>query len=150
MNELVIDYNNPKGKKILLIIAGGYFILYGIYICVMQALVKNFAVDFYLALVGVILGTILVLSVTLWAPKPLFRMDSDTIYANMPNKKTVYQVSWVDVKEIGIGLSYLKFSETDGKDYTVEIGGLKYDDLKNVKSRIIELCEAKNIPYRND
>lgn len=150
MNELVINYNSSKGKKLLSIIAGGYFVLYGIYVCVMQALAKIFALDFYLGLIGVVLGTILVLSVTLWASKPLFRMDSESIYVNMPGINTVYQVNWIDVKEVAIGLNYLKFAETDGKDYTVQIGGLKYDDLKEVKSRIIELCEAKNIPYRND
>lgn len=150
MNELVINYSGSKGKKLLLIIAGSYFVLYGIYVCVMQALAKNFGIDFYLALAGLFLGTILVLSVTLWASKPIFRINSETIYANMPGENSVYQVNWIDVKEIGIGLNYLKFSETDGKNYTVQIGGLKYDDLKKVKSRIIELCESKNIPYRND
>lgn len=150
MDELVINYSGSKGKKFLLIIAGGYFVLYGIYVCVLHALAKNFGVDFYLPLVGVVLGTILVLSVTLWASKPIFRMDTESIYVNMPGVNTVYQVDWLDVKEVAIGLSYLKFSETDGKTYTLEIGGLKYDDLKKVKSRVIELCESKNVPYRND
>ena len=41
-------------------------------------------------------------------------------------------------------------AETDGKQYTVDISGLKYDDLKKVKSQIIEICESKSIPYKND
>lgn len=150
MNELEIDYNKSKGKNVFLVVVGGYFTLYGIYSCVMQVLANTFGLNFYLALAGAILGAILVLSTTVWTPKPIFRMNAESVYVNMPGINSIYQVDWINVKEVGIGLNYLKFAETDGKNYTVQIGGLKYDDLKEVKSRIIELCESKNIPYHND
>lgn len=148
MNELEINYNGSKGRKIFLIIAGCYFVLYGIYACVMQ--IDNIGLGFYLSLAVAVLGAVLILSVTVWASKPLFKIDSESVYVSMPGTNSIYTVEWINVKSVGIGLNYLKFAETDGKDYSVQIGGLKYDDLKEVKSRVIELCEAKNIPYQND
>lgn len=150
MNELIINYNYSKSQKILSLIIGGYVALYGLYQCVMLALANAFTVDFYLALAAVVLGAILILNVTLWAAKPIFRMNSDMLYAHVPQQKTTYQSEWINIREVGIGVSYLKMLETDGKEYSVDLNGLKYSDLKDVKSRVIELCESKNIPYRND
>jgi len=150
MNELIINYGPSQNQKILTMIIGGYFAIYGFYQCIMLALANSFIYTFYLALVAVILGIILILSVTLWSVAPLFKMNSESIYINMPDVKSIYTVNWIDVKEVGIGISYLKFAETDGKVYNVDISGLKYADLKQVKSEVIEMCESKNIPYRND
>jgi len=116
----------------------------------MQALAGLYGLDFYLALAGAVLGMVLVLNATLWESKPIFKMNQESIYVNMPGQKNAYMVDWLSVKEVGIGLSYIKFSETDGKNYTVDISGLKYSDLKDVKSGVVEICESKNIPYRND
>lgn len=150
MEELKINYTYPKSQKILFILIGMYTSLYGLYNCVLQALKNNLALDFYLALAAIVLGVVLLLSVTLWVAKPILRMDANSIYVNMPKLKTVYSSEWDAIKEVGIGVSYLKFTEIDGKDYLVDLSGLKYADLKEVKSRIIELCESKNIPYKND
>lgn len=150
MNELIINYNYSKSQKVLSLIIGGYIVIFGLYLCVMQALANTFAVDFYLALAAVVLGAVLVLNVTLWAAKPIFQMNSDMLYAHMPQQKTTYQSEWINIREVGIGVSYLKMLETDGKEYTVDLAGLKYTDLKDVKSQVIELCESKSIPYRND
>ncbi len=150
MNEYVINYNDSKSQKVLCLAIGGYAVLYGLYQSVMQALNNTFTFDFFVALVLIVLGAILILNVTVWAARPIFVMDSNRIYVKMPNQKSVYKAEWISVREIALGVSYLKMSETDGKQYTVDISGLKYDDLKNVKSQIIEICESKSIPYKND
>ncbi len=150
MNELEINYGLSKNQKIFSVIAGGYFTLYGFYQSLVLALGSAFSLDFYLALAALVLGVIMILNATAWKSKPMFRMDSESIYVSMPELKSVYSAQWIAVKEIGIGISYLKFSETDGKSYNVDISGLKYEDLKTVKSKIIEMCESKNIPYKND
>lgn len=150
MNELEINYGFSKSRKGLLLAVGGYFALYGLYQGVMLALANLLNMDFYMAVIAVILGAMLILSVTLWAPKPMFKVDTESIYINMPAQKTVYTAEWIAIKELSIGISYLIFAETDGKSYNVDISSLKYNDLKDVKSKIIEICEAKSIPYRND
>lgn len=150
MNEYVINYNDSKSQKTLFFIVGGYAILLGLYQSVMQALANTFTFDFFAALVLVVLGAILILNATIWAARPIFIMNSDNIYVKMPNQKSVYKAEWISIREIALGISYLKMLETDGKQYTVDISGLKYDDLKKVKSQIIEICESKSIPYKND
>lgn len=150
MNELEINYGLSKNQKIFSIIVGGYTALYGFYQSILQALNSTYTLNFYLALGAVVLGVIMILNATIWTSKPMFKMDSESIYVNIPDIKSVYSAQWIAIKEIGIGISYLKFSETDGKDYNVDISSLKYSDLKLVKSRIIEVCESKNIPYKND
>lgn len=150
MNEYVINYNDSKSQKTLFFIVGGYAILLGLYQSVMQALANTLTFDFFAALVLVVLGAILILNATVWAARPIFIMNSDSIYVKMPNQKSVYKAEWISIREIALGISYLKMLETDGKQYTVDISGLKYDDLKKVKSQIIEICESKSIPYKND
>lgn len=150
MGELIIDYNNSKLQKFLSLIVGGYSALFGLYICVKLAMSNTLAFDFYAGLAVVVLGIILILNVTVWAAKPILKIDANAVYVKMPDQKSVYLSEWINIKEVAFGISYLKMAETDGKTYTVDISGLKYNDLKNVKSLIVELCEAKNIPYKND
>lgn len=150
MNEYVINYNDSKSQKTLSFVVGGYAVLFGLYEAVLQALNNTFTFDFFASLVLIVLGAILILNVTVWATRPIFVMNSDHIYVKMPNQKSVYKAEWISVREIALGVSYLKMLETDGKQYTVDISGLKYDDLKKVKSQIIEICESKSIPYKND
>ena len=150
MNEYVINYNDSKSQKTLSFIIGGYAVLYGLYQSVMQALNNTFTFDFFAALALIVFGVILILNVTVWAARPIFIMNSDRIYVKMPDQKSVSRAEWISMRAIALGVSYLKMLETDGKQYTVDISGLKYNDLKNVKSQIIEICESKNIPYKND
>lgn len=150
MNELVINYHSSKAHKILLLLVGGYITLFGLYQCVMYALANSFAGDFYMMLGVVVLGVILILNATLWAPKPILIMSAASLYINLPNQKGAYLTEWENITEISIGLSYLKVSESDNKTYNIDLSELKYSDLREVKSRIIELCEAKSISYKND
>ncbi|SHF19314.1 hypothetical protein [Dysgonomonas macrotermitis] len=150
MNEIIINYNDSKAQKTLLLIVGGYIALFGLYICVKQAISNVFLFDFYAGLLAIVLGIVLVLNVTIWASKPVLKLNSESIYVKMPEQKAAYLSEWINIKEVAFGISYLKMSETDGKIYTVDISGLKYNDLKSIKSKVVELCESKNIPYKND
>ena len=150
MKELSINYNYSKTKNILFLILGGYISLYGVYQCIALALADSINVNFYFALILIVLGVILLLSITLWAPKPIFILNSISLYVYMIDKKTTYQSDWTNVREVGIGISYLKMLETDGKGYTIDLSALKYSDLKEAKAQVIEICESKNIPYKND
>lgn len=150
MGELIINYNKSKSQKFLSLIAGGYMVLFGLYRSLDLAINNEFTFDFYIGLAAIVLGAILVLNVTVWAAKPILELNSDFIYVKMPDQKSIYRSEWIAIKEVSFGVSYLKMDETDGKSYNVDISGLKYSDLKIVKSRIVEICESKNIPYKND
>lgn len=148
MNEFVVDYKS-RNEKMLMLTLGGYFLLYGIYHFVKLVLANTFNLDFYLALIVIVAASVCVLRATLWAPKPLLRINQESLYVNMQGSK-VYLAQWIDVREIAIGVSYLNIFETDGKKYFVDMSGLKYSDLKEAKAQIIEICESKKIAYRND
>lgn len=150
MNDLIINYGDSKSSKILSLIIGGYSVLYGLYNGVQRALVDSFGFDFYLSIIAIVLGLILILKVTQWAPKPIVIINAESLYINMSSQKSVYTSEWINVKEIFFGISYIKIQETDGKTYSVDLSGLKYNDLKDVKARLVEYCEYKNIPYKND
>jgi len=150
MDEIIIDYKKNRGQKVLSIIIGVYIVLFGGYHGVILAADNRFDVNFYLAVVAVVLGIILILKVTLFAPKPVFRMNSEMIYSNVASKPTVFKTNWGNIKNVAIGLSYLRITETGEKEYNVGLSELKYADMKDIKSRIIEYCEAKLISYQND
>jgi hypothetical protein len=97
-----------------------------------------------------VLGIGSILYAVIWSKKHLIKIDNESIFVNMPSLKSVYTAEWIAVKAIAIGINSLRISETDGKDYLVSLGDLKYNDLKKVKGFIIEMCEAKRIPYRNE
>lgn len=150
MDEVVIDYRYNRGQKRLSLIVGIYVILFGGLHAILLAMDGVYDVYFYLAILAVLVGLVSILSVTLFAAKPVFRMNQEMIYSNVGAKPVVFRTDWTNVKNVAIGLSYLRITETGGKEYNVDLSGLKYVDLKDIKSRIIEYCEAKLISYQND
>lgn len=150
MNEIIINYNDSKTQKMLSLLVGGYASLFGLYQAVLQALDGIFSFDFFIAVILIVLGGILILNVTVWVSRPILELNSNRIYVNIANQKTVYRADWISVREVSLGISYLKILETDGKQYTVDLSGLKYEDLKKVKGLIVEFCESKSIPYKKD
>lgn len=148
MNEFIVNYDN-KSTKLFTLISAGYFIVLGIYTCVKLVMVNTLNFNFYTSLVAIVLAVTWILKATLWAPNPLFKLNTESLYVNMPGEKTFF-AEWVSIREVAIGVSYLKILETDGKNYTVGLSGLKYADLKASKAQIIEACESKKIAYRND
>lgn len=150
MNEVIINYKYNKGQKILSVVVGIYTVLYGAYHSIMLAMDSVYNVNFYLGIAAVVAGLALILNVTLFAPKPVFIMNQEMIYSNVAAKPTVFKTNWNTIKNVAIGLSYLRITETGDKEYNVDLSGLKYTDLKDIKSRVIEYCEAKMISYQND
>lgn len=150
MDEVVIDYRYNRGQKRLSLLVGIYVVLYAGWHASVLAMDSVYDVYFYLAAIAVVMGLVLILSVTLFAAKPVFRMNQEMIYSNVGTNRSVFKTDWNNIKNVAIGLSYLRVTETGGKEYNVDLSGLKYADLKDIKSRIIEYCEAKLISYQND
>lgn len=151
MKELSINYNFSKTRKIIFLTIGGYLLLYGLFQCISLAIAADpIDVNFYLALVVAILGVLLMSNFTIWASKPTLILNSVSLYVHMISKKETYQSMWTNVREVSIGVSYLKMFETDGKEYNIDLSDFKYVDVKEIKSQVVEICESKNIPYKND
>lgn len=77
-------------------------------------------------------------------------ISNEKIEANLSGQKKIL-IDWATVSNINIGQSYIVFFTNGGqKQRKLELAELKYNDLLAVKSKVIELCEHKNISYRND
>lgn len=147
MNDLVIKERCPKSEKVTSLIAGGYFALFGLYLCIVEALAHRYSILFYVSLAGIILGAILILLHTLWQTPPQLTINNETVVAKFADQKNIPAIEWSNIQSIAIGVSYIKITTT--KEYSIDLQSLKYADLKTVKSKIIEICEAKSITYHN-
>lgn len=148
MNELIISYADSKTKKIIKIIVGIYFTAFTLYFVVIQLLAKQYNTLFVFALIGFVLGIAIVLANTVMGSKPLVKIDNSAIVSNLPSQSG--EIAWADVTEMNIGMSYLLFIMNGQKQRKIDFSDLKYKDLKEVKSKAAEICEFKNIPYKND
>lgn len=150
MDELNISYGMSKTQRVTNIVIYAYFAVFGLYFCVKEGIAKNFDVVFFLALLCFLLGAILILRNTIWLPAPLLSIGKDKVTANSQGKKSI-MVDWVAVSKVNIGPGYIVFlTNGEQKQRKIELSILKYEDVSKVKSKIIELCEYKNIPYSND
>lgn len=151
MDELEINYSGvSKTKKVVNIITGAFLCGFTLYFCIAEGIANRFGVLFFCALAGFILSVILLFNNTLWLPKPILKINSNTITANLPKQDEVI-LDWTSVSRVNIGVSYVVFLVNgEKKQRKLDLSMLIYNDMKTVKSKITELCEYKNIPYQND
>lgn len=150
MDNLLISYGISKTKKITNIIIGGYLACFTLYFCIMEAIASRFDILFFCALIGLVLAIILILSNSLWLSEPFVKIDGNTIESNPPTKNRI-TIDWARISKVNIGMSYITFAVNGGqKQLKMELSYLTYNDMVSVKSKIIEFCEYKNIPYQND
>ena len=149
MNELHIDYNKRGYKENLASVVISYAGLVSLYMSAERAFQSDYNVIFFVSLLLFIFCVIYVLLFVVRKPKPLLVFNSESFSTNLPGLKPL-SIQWQGVIEMGIGVSYLIFKTKDSKQYKVELGQFKYDDLKEIKTRVIELCENKDIPFHNE
>lgn len=151
MNELNINYEGiSKARKITNIATAIYLIGFTLYFCITEGVASRFNVLFFCAMIGFVLATILLLNNTLWLPGAILHIDNNTITANFP-KQTKMTIDWTSISRVNIGVSYIIFLVNgEQKQRKLDLSVLIYDDVKNVKAKVVEMCEYKNIPYQND
>lgn len=149
MNDLEINYSISKNIKLISVLAGLYLFGISVGVTIFQTMSKNYTFFFYAGLVGAIIGIILILSVTTWQSKPVIVIDSDQFRVHLPKQRINGTIDWVNVTQIGIGLSYITMATNENKNYKIDLENLKYADLRAIKTKLIEISEAKSIPYHN-
>ncbi len=150
MNELSIHYKTPKMQQMVALVAGYYFLAGTLGLAVYFALKNQIDILFYLTILGLILAAVLICVFSFWQPKPLLVINNDVISLHFTDQKLNGDVEWENIKQINIGISYLKIQTITDKIYAIDLNDLKYNDLKAVKSKIVEMCEMKKIHYEND
>ncbi|MDU1889860.1 MAG: hypothetical protein E6767_04155 [Dysgonomonas sp.] len=150
MNELNLNYGTTKTQKTTNIVLSVYFIAFGLFIGISQVIIKSYGIVFIGALICVVFAALILLRNTVWLPVPILKIDNEGIASQLFGKKSE-KVEWVNVSKVNIGPGYIIFFVNGGqKQKNLDLSELKYNDITKVKSKIIELCEYKNIPYHND
>ncbi len=150
MNELDVNYGVSQSKKLLNIIIGVYLAGFTLYFSIIEGVANRFDILFFCAMIGFVLAVMLILFNTLWLPDSLLKIDSNTIIINLPKQNKVI-VDWANVSQVNIGVSYVVFLINGAqKQRKLDLSSFVYEDVRQVKSKVIELCEYKNIPYHND
>lgn len=152
MNELTISYGASKTKKIVNIIFGVYFTVFSLYFLIneLMATPSRYGVLFFCALIGTLIGIAMVVGATLFVSKPIIKIDNTVIQPGAALDKNQTPIEWANVSEMNIGVSYIIFIVNGQKQQKIDLSQLLYKDIVTVKSKAIEICEFKNIPYKND
>lgn len=151
MNELkIIQPTVSKKIKILVLVAAIYLFVVSAMVSVTSyASSGEFKFYFFMGIVGLLVAAILFLSVTVWKPKPIIVITNEAFGLHLPKQRVDGVIAWGEVASVGIGLSYLTLGTTEDKQYKIDLENLKYREILAIKTRLIEICESKNIPYSN-
>ena len=150
MTDLVIKYAVSTKIKLQALIVAIYLMIISLVIAVgeMTKTVPEYGVYFFIGVVGILIALSLIVSVTISQPKPLVVLNNEVLSLNFTRQRLRTIVSWEQVSHIGIGLSYITMI-VDEQQLTVDLDTLRYQDLKILKSKLIEIAESKDIPYNN-
>lgn len=149
MKDLCIDYT-PKNLRMRYpsLILAIYAAIFSFYLCVLEVIAGRYNFWFFATLGLFVLAIIIIFIMLRKKANPLVIITNESVYFNLEKGKA--QLSyWNDIKTIGIGISALKITQDETKTLDIDLGTLKYNDIKKLKTRIIELCEGKNIPFAN-
>jgi hypothetical protein len=149
MKDLVINYSISKNLKYLAIISGVYLFGISAGVSIFQTIAKNYSFLFYVGLAGVVIALVLVLTFFLMHYKPVITITNEHFQVCLPKQDIDGVIEWDNVTQVGIGLSYITFKTHENENYKIDLENLKYVDIRAIKSRLIEICEEKNIAYSN-
>lgn len=150
MEELNLNYGLSKGQRATNVIVYSLFAAYTLYLCVKEGITSHFGVWFFISLALFLLAVVFILKNTVWLPPAVLSIDKEKISSNFSGHKSL-KIDWVNVSKVNIGPGYIIFLLNGGqKQGKIDLLPLRYEDLLTVKSKVIELCEYKNIPYQND
>ena len=148
MNDLIIKYAISPKIKFQALLVSIYLLLMSGTIAVLEVLKSHYEVVFFVGIIGVIISVALILSATISQPKPLVILNNETFALNFPGQRLNVNIPWNEVTHMGIGLSYFTLV-MDDQEVHLDLDVLRYHDLKVLKSRLIEIAEARDIPYNN-
>lgn len=148
MNDLEIKYTISQRIKLIATISASYLFIVSVVMGVKQALNSNFSFLFYVGIVGIVLSVLLFLIVTIWQSPTIIYINNESLDINLPNQKIDGSILWSEVTQLGVGIGHITIDGIND-NYIIDFGNIKYNDLKRIKTKLIEVCEARNIPFSN-
>lgn len=150
MNALIIEEKYSKFAKISNTILSIIFIALCVFIALRESAIETYGILFFGAAFCGVAHLVKLLYNTVWkSDRLLLKINNTDITSKVSGSK--FDEEWVQVSKVTIGVSYIIFFIDGGrKQRKLDLSQLFYNDVGNVKSKVIELCEYKNIPYLND
>lgn len=148
MGDLVIGRRFSKWNRVSRWVMGGLFICAYTPMVIQEAMAGRYEMKFYLYLFNVVLGCVAISLNLFYGKNQMLKISNSEIYMNLENQKFV--IDWTSVSEVNIGLGYIVFILNGGqKQQKLDLSYFQYLEIKDVKAKVFEICEQKNIPYKN-
>lgn len=147
METLTIQYSCSKYEKTAAILSSTFLFGLSLYNIITEAIAKNYNILFFVAAIGVLLGLLVFFIFSWWQPRPILEINNQNIQVNLPKIKK-QNIDWSAIKKVAIGGGHVKI--TTNSELFLDLAALKHSDINLVKSKIIEICDTKGIPFQND
>ncbi len=148
MNDLIIDYKLPQKIKVTSMVCSVFFAILSVVIVSQQVFANKYSIMFFLGIVGILFSAVLFLMVYLYKPDFKIMLNNDELRIRLRKQRIDGIISWANVSHLGVGLYYFEITASD-KIYKLDLGSVKYNDLKAIKTKLVEVCESKSINYSN-
>ena len=147
MKNLEINYSLPQNLKYLALAAGACLFIISVSFIIATRNSSSFFL--YIGLLCLLVSVVVTAVFWFMQSKPLVMITGEKLQVNLPNQDFNCLVEWSNVTQIGIGLSYVTVQTTENGNFKIDLENLKYVDIRAIKTKLIEVCEEKNIPYSN-
>lgn len=149
MDELIIGKKDHKSARMYRWVAGAFFTGYYLYMLINEIIIKSYGISFFIYAIGLCLGAILLFMNLFYAKNQMLKISNSEVNMNLDTQKFMFE--WTSVSTVSVGINYIIFALNGGqKQQRLDLSNFTYTDLKNVKSKVFEICEQKNIAYKND
>lgn len=148
MDDLIIDYKLPNKIKVTSMLCSTFFAILSVVIALQQVFANKYSIMFFLGIVGILFSVGLFLMVYLYKPDFKIMLNNDELRIRIRKQRIDGIISWANVSYVGVGLYHFEITASD-KTYKLDLGSVKYNDLKAIKTKLVEVCESKSINYSN-
>lgn len=150
MNRITIVKRQPQLPRLIANTASIFLIIHsGIAIFSRIPNADKHDLWFYFSCITLLIGVLCLIIFSIKNDKVVLTASIDGFFPKLSSSNGSKSVLWDEVEQVIIGLNFIEVVLKTNKTLSYDLGELQYNDLKDVKSTIVEICETKNISYRN-
>lgn len=145
MEDLIIKPKSSRITRTLALMFGATILVIGTLTATKLVLDNRYDLSFYSSVTNIALGIYFILFYSIFQHAPILSITNQKISTRK------IKLEWTSVSKVNIGVNYITFllnGEQKKKD--IDFSNFTYKDIKEIKSKVIEVCEQKCIPFQND
>ncbi len=149
MKDLIISYGISGRYKITAIICAIFLLALSVIIALVLTQPQQQTPYLYVGGAGAFIAIITILIFTVWSSETRIELNNELIGFKLPGQKINGSLPWENITSIGMGLAHLEIITNANKNFKIDLENLKYGDIRNIKTKIVEISELKGIPFHN-